>query len=270
MFPSEAEAQQDQWRLRQDFPKTRVEAKEERPGSFWFRVQKRLFDLVAATVLLVLTSPLLLLGALLVKLTSRGPALYCQTRLGRGGRPYTILKLRTMYHNCERTSGARWATVNDPRVTPIGRFLRRTHLDELPQLLNVLLGHMSLVGPRPERPEFVSKLEQSLPAYRERLLVRPGVTGLAQVQLPPDSDLVSVRRKLAHDLYYIRAQSFWLDAKILLGTLLYLLRTPVNVLRRLLRLPGGEPVEIAYEERVLKVPTQSPHVQLTPQPSVGG
>jgi lipopolysaccharide/colanic/teichoic acid biosynthesis glycosyltransferase len=270
MFPSETETQPDKWRLRQDLPQTREPANEWRPGTLWSRVHKRLFDFVAAAVLLILTAPLILLGALLVKLTSRGPAFYLQTRLGRGGRLYSIFKLRTMRHNCERLTGAKWATANDPRVTPIGRFLRRTHLDELPQLLNVLLGQMSLVGPRPERPEIASKLETSLPAYRERLLVRPGMTGLAQVQLPPDSDLSSVRRKLAHDLYYIRSLSFWLDLRILLGTMFYLMRMPVNTLRWLLRLPGGTAVESAYEEQVLKAPIQGPHVQLAPQASLGG
>src|SRR5439155_12868491 len=120
-----------------------------------------------------------LLSMLLVKLTSRGPALYTQTRLGRNGRPFTIYKLRTMQHRCESLTGARWSTPGDPRITPVGRFLRKTHLDELPQLWNVLRGDMALVGPRPERPEFVPQLEQAVPHYRDRLLVRPGVSGLA-------------------------------------------------------------------------------------------
>ena len=138
-----------------------------------------------------------------MKLTSPGPAFYTQTRVGQGGRPFTIYKLRTMIHNCESLTGPRWCMPGDPRVTPAGWLLRVTHLDELPQLLNVLRGEMSLVGPRPERPEFLPQLERALPAYRQRLVVRPGVTGLAQVKLPADTDLDSVRRKLAHDLYYI-------------------------------------------------------------------
>ena len=108
-----------------------------------------------------------------------------------------------MYQDSERHSGATWCLPGDPRVTPVGRVLRFTHLDELPQLINVLLGEMSLVGPRPERPEFLPKLERALPDYRRRLAVRPGVTGLAQVQQPPDTDLLSVRRKLNYDLYYV-------------------------------------------------------------------
>src|SRR5207249_2271789 len=163
----------------------------------------------------------MLLGAVLVKLTSPGPILYSQTRLGRHGRSYTIYKIRSMSHNCEKQSGPRWSTAGDSRVTPIGRLLRRTHVDELPQLWNVLRGEMSLIGPRPERPEFVPQLERALPQYRQRLLVRPGVTGLAQVQLPPDSDLASVRRKLAYDLYYVHGCNFCLDVQLLLATVLH-------------------------------------------------
>src|SRR5207253_4196733 len=142
------------------------------------------------------------------------PVFYSQIRLGRGGKPFAIYKIRTMTHNCEKVSGAQWSTPGDARITPVGRFLRKTHLDELPQLWNVLRADMSLVGPRPERPEFVPKLEHALPRYRDRLAVRPGVSGLAQVQLPPDTDLASVRRKLAHDLFYVERMSFWLDLRI--------------------------------------------------------
>src|SRR5207248_4660391 len=141
---------------------------------------------------------------LLVKLTSPGPMLYTQTRLGRRGRPFTIYKIRTMLHDCESLTGPQWSTPGDTRITRVGRWLRRTHIDELPQLWNVLRGDMSLVGPRPERPEFIPELENAIPFYRDRLLVRPGITGLAQVQLPPDTDMDSVRRQLAHDIYYGR------------------------------------------------------------------
>ena len=150
---------------------------------------------------------------LLVRLTSRGPAVYTQKRLGYNGRVFTIYKIRTMYLGSE-PDGARWSLPGDPRVTPVGRFLRWSHLDELPQLLNVLRGEMSLIGPRPERPEIVAQLEKSLPEYRLRLLVRPGVTGLAQVLQPPDTDLNSVRRKLNFDMYYISRMSPWLDVRI--------------------------------------------------------
>jgi lipopolysaccharide/colanic/teichoic acid biosynthesis glycosyltransferase len=188
----------------------------------WYSRCKRVLDVAGSLTLLLLTAPLVLLAGLLVKLTSRGPIFYSQTRVGLGGRPFTIYKIRTMYHNCERFSGARWSRPGDPRVMPVGRLLRRLHLDELPQLFNVLKGDMSLIGPRPERPEFVPQLEQAIPHYRERLRVLPGLTGLAQVHLPPDTDLASVRRKLAFDLYYIHRLGPWMDLRLLLLTGLHL------------------------------------------------
>ena len=148
-----------------------------------------------------------------------------------------------MIHNCESLTGPRWSMPGDPRVTRIGAFLRASHLDELPQLLNVLRGEMSLIGPRPERPEFVPELERELPGYWQRLAVRPGVTGLAQVQLPPDSDLTSVRRKLAHDLYYIRHLSPWLDLRLLVCTAFYAMGLPFGVAGKLLGIPDGATVE---------------------------
>jgi lipopolysaccharide/colanic/teichoic acid biosynthesis glycosyltransferase len=216
------------------------------PPPSLYRTLKVAAEFGIAVVLLALTSPLVLLAALLVKLTSRGPVFYSQVRLGRFGRPYPIFKIRTMVHNCEKVTGAKWSMPRDPRVTPVGRFLRRTHLDELPQLWNVIRGDMSLIGPRPERPEFISVLEQAIPHYAERLLVRPGVTGLAQVQLPADIDLESVRRKLAYDLYYIRQPSFWLDLRILLCTVFHLLGVPYRVLRGLCRMPTNYEVERVY------------------------
>src|SRR5262249_23650737 len=141
-------------------------------------------------------------------------------------------------HQCESQTGPCWATPNDPRVTSVGRFLRRTHMDELPQLWNVLRGEMSLVGPRPERPEFVAEFKKIIPHYEERLRVRPGMTGLAQVQLPPDSDLDSVRRKLLYDTYYTHHLSFGLDVQIVLGTVCYLMRVPFCVSRKLFRIPS--------------------------------
>jgi lipopolysaccharide/colanic/teichoic acid biosynthesis glycosyltransferase len=221
------------------------------PGaSAWYAALKVVGDRVLAFALLAVSAPLILLAALAVKLTSRGPVFYSQTRLGRGGRPFAIYKIRTMRHNCERLTGARWATSRDPRITLVGRFLRATHVDELPQLWNVLRGDMSLVGPRPERPEFVPALEEAIPRYRQRLQVRPGLTGLAQVQLPPDTDLDSVRRKLACDLYYVERMSFWLDLRILLSTPFHVLGIPFAVPRLLFRVPSGEVVEQAYERGV--------------------
>jgi lipopolysaccharide/colanic/teichoic acid biosynthesis glycosyltransferase len=204
---------------------------------------KRAIDLFVALLLLVPVAPVVLLAVLLVKLTSRGPAFYSQTRLGRDGRPYRIYKIRTMYPNCESLTGPRWATPDDPRITPVGRFLRDTHLDEFPQLWNVLLGDMSLVGPRPERPEFVPVLERAISGYRDRLRVRPGIARLAQTHLPADTDLESVRRKLVYDLYYVRHASLWLDLRIMLCTGGRLLGIPFPVSARLLGLPGGEAVE---------------------------
>lgn len=198
---------------------------------------KRLFDVATAVVLLVLLGPIIVLAGLAVKLTSRGPALYSQRRVGRNGRVFWIYKLRSMYHECERNSGPRWATTGDPRVTPVGYFLRRTHLDELPQLWNVIRGDMSLVGPRPERPEFVEILRGEIPHYPERLAVRPGVTGLAQLQLPPDSDLNSVRRKLAYDRHYLRHTGFWLDIKLMVLTAVNLVGIPLHVFTWILTLP---------------------------------
>jgi lipopolysaccharide/colanic/teichoic acid biosynthesis glycosyltransferase len=212
-------------------------------SSLIYIIIKRLLDFSVALVLIVATAPLYLLAAALVKLTSDGPVVYTQVRVGRGRRLFTIYKIRTMYDDCERLTGPRWSTENDPRVTPVGRFLRRTHLDELPQLWNVLKGEMSLVGPRPERPEFVGRLEKELPRYGERLGVDPGVTGLAQVNLPPDTDHECVRRKLVYDLYYMENRGLWIDLRIIVGTGLFLLGVPFAASSRLLGLrPEGMPV----------------------------
>ena len=160
--------------------------------------------------------------------------------MGKGGRPFTLYKIRTMIHNCEKASGAQWSKPGDPRITRVGAFLRSTHLDELPQLWNVLRGDMSLVGPRPERPEFTPESGAApCPHYRDRLAVRPGVTGLAQVQLPADTDLDSVRRKLAYDLYYIRHVNGWLDFRLIACTALRMFGVPFHLLGRLV--PPAQP-----------------------------
>jgi lipopolysaccharide/colanic/teichoic acid biosynthesis glycosyltransferase len=143
-----------------------------------------------------------------------------------------------MYHNCETISGPRWSTPGDNRITPVGQFLRKTHIDELPQLINVLRGEMSLVGPRPERPELIPMLEEAIPRYRERLQVRPGVTGLAQLRLPADSTIESVRMKLAHDLLYIQSIGPWLDLRLMACTAFKMLKLPVNGVLRLTRIPS--------------------------------
>lgn len=196
---------------------------------------KTLVEWLVAFVLLLLMVPLIAILAALTKATSPGPAFYSQVRLGRYGRPYRIWKIRTMRPDCEAKTGAVWSSgAGDPRVTSFGRLLRDTHLDELPQLWNVLQGDMALIGPRPERPEIASRIDAAIPRYNNRLMVRPGVTGLAQVQLPPDSDLESVRRKLGYDLHYVREVGPILDAKILLSTSLNLLSDVIHAVGKAL------------------------------------
>ena len=212
----------------------------------WYAPAKTAVETVTALVLLVLTLPLMVLSMALVKLTSPGPALYTQTRLGRFGRPFTLYKIRTMTHDCESLTGACWSQPGDARVTPVGRWLRRTHLDELPQLWNVLRGDMSLIGPRPERPEFFPQLDQAIPHYRNRLRVRPGVTGLAQVQLPPDSDLGSVFIKTAYDLHYVRRVGPLLDLRIYAATLCKMAGVSFSVSRVVFAFPPRDAIESEY------------------------
>jgi lipopolysaccharide/colanic/teichoic acid biosynthesis glycosyltransferase len=210
----------------------------------YYEMIKPLLDLALALVILLITLPIILLAIVLVKLNSRGRAIYTQKRVGLRGQVFTIYKIRTMYHDSERISGPRWCARGDPRVTFVGRFLRWSHVDELPQLINILMGEMSLVGPRPERPEFVDQLERALPDYRRRLLVRPGLTGLAQVQEPPDTDLFSVRRKLNYDLYYVDQMNPWLDFRLIIGTAMKCLGVPFVWIGRILQLPDpnlGQP-----------------------------
>src|SRR5438105_439616 len=210
------------------------------PSARAYVTLKRVIDIATALTLLVLTAPFIGVAMLLVKLTSPGPALYSQTRLGRHGVPFTLYKIRTMAHDSESLTGPCWSLPGDTRVTALGRWLRATHLDELPQLWNVLRGDMSLIGPRPERPEFVPKLEQAVPHYRKRLQVRPGVTGLAQVQLPPDSDLDSVLIKTAYDLHYIRHIGLLLDVRIVWATGFKVMGLSFARLRAAFRFPPRE------------------------------
>lgn len=212
----------------------------------WYESVKVALDFVLALFLLIATAPLILFAMILIKLTSPGPVIYSQTRIGKNGKPFTIYKLRTMTHNCESLTGAQWSKPGDTRITCVGRWLRKTHIDELPQLWNVLRGDMSLIGPRPERPEFLPQLEQAIAKYRERLDVRPGVTGFAQVQLPPDTDFESVRIKLAYDLHYVQHMSFWFDLRIYLATLLKVLGVPMLAIARLCLFPGRAAVECEY------------------------
>jgi len=178
---------------------------------------KRATDIVVSALGLVIGIPLILLSGLLIKLTSPGAVVYRQTRVGMGGAPYVLYKLRTMRSDAE-AGGAVWASRKDARVTRVGYFLRKWRIDEIPQLFNILKGEMSLVGPRPERPEFTEKLAEFIPFYAERHLVQPGLTGWAQVRYPYAASFEAAARKLQFDLYYVKNMSFLLDISILLRT----------------------------------------------------
>ena len=204
----------------------------------------RAMNVIIAGLALFVALPLLLLIAVAIKLTSRGPVLYTQERVGLdrripgtdarnrrrtrdlGGRPFTIYKFRTMWVDAERATGAVWATQNDPRITPVGRFLRQYRLDEIPQLLNVMRGEMNIVGPRPERPTIFAELREHIAEYPLRQRAKPGITGLAQIHHHYDRSLDDVRTKVRYDLEYIRRRSLGEDLRIMLQTI------PVVFLRR--------------------------------------
>jgi exopolysaccharide biosynthesis polyprenyl glycosylphosphotransferase len=196
------------------------------PGTFWSitdrplfqRVVKRGADIAASALLILLFLPVLLIACLAAALWQGFPVVYRQQRVGRSGQLFTLLKLRTMRKDAEK-DGPRWAGNNDARITKFGHLLRRTRLDEVPQLWNVLKGDMSLVGPRPERPEFVRQLEAEIPFYRGRLAVKPGLTGWAQIKFGYAKDVSDAKTKLEYDLYYIKNRSLWLDFLILLQTI---------------------------------------------------
>jgi len=194
-----------------------------RKEQFFYDSFKRVSDLVGAMALLLAVSPIMVVTALVVKLSSPGPVVFKQRRLTKGGKEFTLLKFRTMIEHAERGTGAVWAIDADPRITKLGRFLRKTRIDELPQLFNVLSGDMSLIGPRPERPEIAAKLAQELPSFDRRLEVRAGITGLAQVGTGYAACLKSYRKKLALDLIYIQNRCFLLDLRIALKTVLVVL-----------------------------------------------
>jgi len=183
-----------------------------------YRIMKRLFDIVAAIAGVIILSPLLILTAVMVRLTSKGPIIYSQIRVGENGRLFKIYKFRTMKVDAEKETGAVWAKANDSRITPVGMFLRKAHIDELPQLFNILMGEMSLIGPRPERPVFVEKFKEVMSDYDRRLRVKPGLTGLAQVRHRYDETIEDVKKKLKYDLLYIRKMCFWADFGIILRT----------------------------------------------------
>jgi lipopolysaccharide/colanic/teichoic acid biosynthesis glycosyltransferase len=204
----------------------------------------RAMNIILAGLALFVTLPLLLLIAVAIKLTSRGPVFYTQERIGLdrrtpgtgagnrhrtrdlGGRPFTMYKFRTMSVDAERATGAVWATQNDPRITPVGRFLRQYRLDEIPQLLNVMRGEMNIVGPRPERPTIFAELREHIAEYPLRQRAKPGITGLAQIHHHYDRSVDDVRTKVRYDLEYIRRRSLGEDLRIMLQTI------PVVFLRR--------------------------------------
>ena len=188
------------------------------PRRGWVALQW-FYSAALAFVSAVLILPVMGLAALAVKLSSRGPVLFRQARVGRNGRVFTLYKFRSMYTNAEAETGAVWASKDDPRVTPVGRWLRLLRIDEMPQLWNVLRGEMSIVGPRPERPEFVKVLAEKIPYYRQRHCVKPGITGWAQVSHKYGDSVEDTITKLEYDLYYIKHISPTLDAYVLFQTL---------------------------------------------------
>jgi sugar transferase (PEP-CTERM system associated) len=180
---------------------------------------KRGFDVCISVALLLLTLPLMLLTAVLIRIDGPGPVLYRQQRTGLHGRPFTLLKFRSMSIDAEQGGNPRWATQQDPRITRIGSFIRPMRIDELPQLINVLRGEMSMIGPRPERPHFVEQLGRIIPFYGERSYVKPGITGWAQVNYPYGASVEDARQKLSYDLYYVKNRGLLLDLFILLATI---------------------------------------------------
>ncbi|MEX0299112.1 MAG: TIGR03013 family XrtA/PEP-CTERM system glycosyltransferase, partial [Kordiimonas sp.] len=197
-------------------------------GSGFERVAKRLSDITISASVLLVALPVMVVAGLLVSLTSRGPVFYRQERVGRNGISFNLLQFRSMKVDAEKEGKPEWARENDPRVTLIGAFLRRTRIDELPQVINVLRGDMSFVGPRPERPFFVRQLEKDIPFYRERHCLKPGITGWAQIQYPYGASIEDSKRKLEYDLYYIKNYSIFLDLLIVLQTVRVLI-FPVGV-----------------------------------------
>ncbi|EHJ46114.1 exopolysaccharide biosynthesis polyprenyl glycosylphosphotransferase [Solidesulfovibrio carbinoliphilus subsp. oakridgensis] len=186
--------------------------------TFVLRAVKRLVDIVCSVLGLLLSLPFAPFVLLAIRLDSPGPVFFRQERVGQGDKPFVLYKLRTMRQDAEQGTGAVWASQSDPRVTRLGQFLRKSRIDEIPQLINVLRGEMSLVGPRPERPEFVQKLKEIIPYYSERHFVKPGVTGWAQVRYPYGASVEDALEKLRYDLYYIKNISMFLDLSIILRT----------------------------------------------------
>lgn len=190
-------------------------AEKQKTNVTYYPYIKRLLDIILSLAALPVAIPVIILFAIIIKLETPGPAFFLQERVGLHGKYFKVIKLRSMGVNAEK-NGAQWAAKNDPRVTRVGAFIRKTRIDELPQLFNVLKGDMSLIGPRPERPMFTAQFNEEIPGFIDRLQVKPGITGWAQVNGGYD---ISPREKLELDRYYIHNMSFWLDLKIILKTI---------------------------------------------------
>lgn len=184
----------------------------------FYEIMKRIMDIIISLIILIITLPFLPIIYIAIRLTSRGPGFFMQQRTGKGGKKFMAVKFRTMYQNAEQ-NGPQWAQPGDPRVTGIGKWFRKTRVDEIPQLLNVFRGEMSFIGPRPERPEFIKQLKEIIPFYETRLLVKPGLTGWAQINFPYGASEEDALEKLQYDLFYIKNRSFALDVSILLKTI---------------------------------------------------
>lgn len=196
-------------RLRENATKTYVQF-----ITSWRIFVKRAFDIAFSLTSIILGAPVIAVIALAVKLSSPGPVIYSQTRVGQKGKLFQIYKFRSMRQDAESQCGPVWAKENDPRVTPLGEFLRKSHLDELPQLFNVLKGEMSVVGPRPERPHFVKELRKQIPHYDKRHFAKPGITGLAQIKRRYDDSIEDVKKKVRYDVLYIKKMCPFLDVKV--------------------------------------------------------
>jgi exopolysaccharide biosynthesis polyprenyl glycosylphosphotransferase len=191
------------------------EPKVNRSNLGFYYIVKRAIDIILCLIGLVIALPIMVIVGIAIKIESKGPIIYKQERVGLEGRTFTIYKLRSMYIDAEK-NGAQWACKDDPRVTKVGRFIRKTRIDELPQLINILKGDMSIVGPRPERPILTYKFNEEIPGFVNRLQVKPGLTGWAQVTGGYE---LSPKEKLEKDMYYIENQSLWLDFKIMFKTI---------------------------------------------------
>jgi len=187
-----------------------------------FEQLKRMLDVILSMTILIIFTPLFLLFAMCIKISSSGPVIFSQVRVGKDDKVFTMYKLRTMDAKAEKDTGPIWSRYDDPRAFPVGTFLRKTHLDEMPQFFNVIKGDMSIIGPRPERPHFVDNFKKALPDYQKRLAVRPGITGLAQISHKADSSMDDVRKKLGYDLEYIsrvKKKSWFNELRIMFNTL---------------------------------------------------